>query len=254
MDDKERVYPSWPGDGATLAITKFQIASKYIITSTKDGKKIIEAAEDSYYRCYSPLEVVGIYSQLAKVKTDKDLLKFASQYGLLGISERQDIPISLVGIASSYRFTHWDYVSDSLKVAEEIRQLLDIVNGSDLKNVLGYVEELWPEWLPVLKDKDSRKLARAYVALRVSSKLGGVRLSASFTEKGEVAPGTAYYSLYDAVWHQFYIDLVGHVNYKQCPYCHSWHTGKGKFCPAPPFYSRSPCQNAYAVKKCRNKK
>ena len=31
---------------------------------------------------------------------------------------------------------------------------------------------MWPEWLPVLKDKDSRKLARAYVALRVSSKLG----------------------------------------------------------------------------------
>lgn len=249
----------WPGDGATLAIIKFGVAPGYDIEEHK-GEKIIAAEEDSEYRYYSPLEVDCIYSHLAAVKTEEDLCEFACRFGLLGVSERKDFPLSLAGQIPSYWSHIWDSVDESLKVAEEVRQLLELVNGCKVgkvihrKDVFGFIEELWPEYLPVLKNADSIRLTRAYVALRVSSKLGGVRLAASFTEKGDVAPGVAYFSLFDAVWHQFYVDLVGHAKFKQCPYCGAWHTGRGKFCPPPPYYSRSPCQNSYAVRKHNQKK
>jgi len=242
---------------------KFGIAPEYVIT-TEEGERVIHVpleALDADFKYYSPSNHPNIYTQLAAVRDEKTLLKFARRYGLLGIGDRKSIPVHLAGIASvSYKSATRDNVADFLDVAHTIRKLLGywtklLDTGEAIKRDLtwSFFEELWPEYAEILQNASDAELTRAYLAVRIARHLGGVRPAVNFTGEGRVAPGFAFLTLYDVVWFQFYQDLIGYSKFKQCPHCGAWHTGRGKFCPAPPLYSRSPCENAYAQKRHRNK-
>lgn len=251
-------------NAAWLSPTMFSVAPAYVITK----KDTVEASPEFLgspdgWRRYSPRETSCIYSHLATVKDRKTLLRFVSRFGLLGIQKRKDTPVHLAGIAPGHTSAASDHVGDILQVAADMSNILNAYSALEKGRIVErrFIESyivgedcLWPEWWDVLGNADSLALTRAYLALRVSAKLGGVRPAANFTAAGDVVPGYAYLSLHDAVWHQLYMDMTKQASFKECPFCGSWHTGAGIYCPAPPFYNRSPCENAYNQKLYRKRK
>lgn len=259
-----------------LFITKFGVANEYLAVSHEERRLVVISAgplinedvfenyqftppkEGENVKYYSINDVDSIYTHLAAVKDEKDLVMFAHKFGLLGIIDRKPMRLAHMGIVSvKQRLFIQDDVEESLRVAENMRSLLDIWGQIEKGFVLGknqfmdFAEEAYPEYTDLLKKVDEKTFTKAYVTLRVSKNLGGVRPTANFDSSGNPIPGFAYFSLIDAIWHSFYLSITGQAKFKQCPFCDSWHTGRGDFCPPPPITKRSLCENAYSQKKHR---
>jgi hypothetical protein len=213
------------------------------------------------YRYYSPNEADSIYSHFARVKDEKTLLKFASEFGLFGMKERRDIPIHLIGIKPGvYESAEEDSVEEMLSLAKEVRHVLhhwgNLQKGIPIEKefTLPLFEEVWPEYYDRFKNADEKTLTKGYLAMKISRRMAGVRPVANFTAEGKPVPGYAYISLYDAMWHQLYQAIVEEWKFKECPFCHTWHAGQGRFCPPPPGKKRSLCENAFNQREYRKRR
>lgn len=254
----------------TIFFTKFGVAAKYDIgTDTKNPlikiadevvKEIVFGEEKkSKLEFYSPFEVKSIYSHLAKVKDEKSLLKFVHRFGLLGVSEYENTKLKEVSyLPNSYIIHVLDNVDVTYKAADEIREIminLDNLNRGITINrdiAWDYINFFYPAGhADVLKKASDAKITKAYLILKVHKKLTGVLEAPNFTKSGDAIRGHAYLRLIDAIWHQFYLDLIEYDKFKECPYCHNMHTGQGVFCPAPPNSKRSACENAYNQREHR---
>ncbi len=247
-------------DQIPLFITKFAVFPRYEIVNYQ-GKRMITIAKGSNKplkeaRFYSPADVESIFTHLARVETEKDLLSFAHRFGLLGLEDRKLRPPQY---GPYLGFAH-DYVEDSLKAARDVELIINEIDRLDnqainpkltpyLKQIALDQINIYPDWKSKLKDADISTLLRASVAITISEHMDGTRPIITLTDAREMAPGYAYLSLYDAIWHQIYFAFTGFDKMKRCPACGLYHTGRSQFCPPPPFYNRSPCENTFHQKR-----
>ena len=261
------------------SISGFAVFPEYVITNRK-GKRLITVSDTTSdttsdtagetepgndmafhfgtgipYKLYYPENFKSIYTRLATVTDEKSLLRFVHQYGLLGTTRRY-LPHDLTPLAINAPITE-DQVNLCLDEANVMRYILeswiDAQNGISINRAMTG-DYLYTQWSSLQNDIDDITQTRAYLALRVTNYITGVRPVANFTPEGKLIPGFGYLSLSDAIWHQLYQDMISHEKFKECPRCKSWHTGRGRFCPSPPNYKRSPCENSYNQKKIYRKK
>ncbi|MGD0621449.1 MAG: hypothetical protein ABSA82_03150 [Thermacetogeniaceae bacterium] len=253
-------------------VSDFGVYPRYKIT-TYGGERIIyipwEDINDPEIEVkhYSPMDIDCIYSHFRTVEDEKSLLVFAHRFGLLGLKEREDTSVALAGYSSTSQTVPFDYVDKCLEEARKLRWYIEYIRRIDTSGNLSsnpevsrrYQEtismnlDLYPKWKAILQKASPAKQNRGDIALSVSNELGGVRPAASFTKDGTLIPGFAYLTLHDAIWHQLFITLTRQERFKECPFCHSLHTARGQFCPPPPFYKRSPCENGYYQRQHRGR-
>lgn len=263
-------------NAAQLFVTQFKVASKYVIeVEEKIGYVRIplrEIGRGMSFRDYSPTEAGSIYTHLAKVKDEKSLLKFVHQFGLLGLDIRNNKRGFPSGVIPKKIMGFEDKIIDIYDAAYEVRKILHYWGKLQKGDIIGRIlsldgekPELTIDFLRKTLDKDFVNMVnpehidkttptKIYLAFKISQNLSGVRPTANLSPAGDIIPGFAYLSLYDAIWHQLYLEITRQADFKECPHCQSWHTGRGKFCPPPPFYTRSPCENAFNQKEHRKKR
>ncbi len=255
-----------------LFLTHILVWPNYIFDKETNYIKIDTGAKGEPKE-YAPSEIKCIYTHLSRLRRNdlNSILDFVNQFGLLGYETRHEYSLHSNFSNQKIFTTIQERIEYITSAASDIAEVLDLwgkVNeGIPIDRVWHpttesnyqaltreYLEKALPAHKLTIREADSLTLSKMYIAFKASKHLGGVRPVANFTPKGEPIPGFAYLSLYDAIWHQLYMDMVTKAEFKQCPYCFSWHTGRGQFCPAPPFYKRSPCENAFNQRLHRQKK
>lgn len=273
---------------APLLVSRFAVYPKYVIAigiNSLWGEEfgnvpVVEASRENFSRdvklkLYFPSETRSIFSHLLKVNDENTLLWFVHKYGLLGVRSRTKYKIDSIpgpctisplaeDISSIYearqevkRFLdHWQ----QLKAGKPIEYVRDWIRVSDTEFEYQPIRltKDWigkrlasPEYVEMVKKADDIALTKLYLALWASKNIGGVRPIANLTPAGDVVSGFTYLSLHDAIWHQIYQLISENDTLKECPHCHHLHNGRRRFCPPPPGYKRSPCENAYNQKQKR---
>jgi len=248
-------------------ITKFGVADEYEETIFK-GKPFLKIKEglieeediknyriypiiSEHIKYYPPALTDSIHTYLAKVTDVKSLKRFVERYGLLGLWDKEDTSVAYSGNNPIEKILYLDNIEDSLMEARKVRMILSIYNSKEISrgrrpSILESLIKAYPDHKEVFEKADDKTLKTAYAAWYISGQMGGIHQTISFDEKGKPFPCFAYLALIDAIWHSLFQVVVQQEQFKECPECHSLHTGPRKFCPKPPYYKRSPCQNKYS--------
>lgn len=206
-------------------------------------------------RYYSIDSAPDIFSRFSQVRTEKDLIKFVQQYGLVGIGRQKtgELP------GRSITYVDPDPVNECLKEAATLRNLMELWNAPVMGELYLPGEKPFDIFENIIKpsinyllpkgsDLDRSTLLKIHVAETVSKNISGLKPHIGVSPIGEIFPVFIYPSLLDAIWHQLYVAITGESALKRCPYCQSLHTARNKFCPAPPQdppYKVSPCKDAF---------
>lgn len=238
-------------------MTKFFVYPEYVI----EGDKIL--AKNSYRgetaRFYIPNHHRPLWPHVSKITDEEELLKFAHRFGLLGVvngPSGTDLHNPMV------KTVKWDSVEETIKISSAFRELASLWKAANEGTTIppDVIEDakvlLWGKyWLQEernqVKNWSPEALAKSYVIANINAHLKGVRVQAQVAPDGKVKAGVDPVRLLDVAWYHFYLDITDGKPFKQCPQCGTLHTGKGKYCPAPPNYSRSPCENKRDRRKYR---
>lgn len=207
---------------------------------------------------YNPFRVPYLFEEIGRVNptSEKSILEFCNQYGLLGESARE-VPAHLAGL----KFEGWgDYRESLYYFARSVREMQDTLRlYYDIKRENPQLEEraadmvetlleLHPEWQGRLKNADALTIARARLMVRVNKHLGTVFPALQLGIDGRLYPGHTGLTLLGIAYFQLYEIITSDAQLRECPNCNSLfvpRTHRARFCPAPAGYGRSPCENRY---------
>lgn len=245
-------YP--PEKESDLKVFRWPVYRKYVFSTAwaeENGspvqKEFIEAEAFSKYRSINPFEHLFLYKELSKVQGREEVYEFACKYGLLTEKDREEL-------------------NSFLLHAFELRQCLELykaLQDKDYpameKNLLGEMVKARVFHRGTLSQSVLESLARKAIVDHVNKHLAGAR-PFLHCDKGEFFPAYTCENLLEAIYLQVYEVIGERKNLVRCKECGSLFVPSRKgqrFCPRPEGMgagTRSPCQNRYAVRKCRPNK
>ena len=205
------------------------------------------------------------YILFSRIENENDLMAFTNEYGLLG---KQQPILNEADGRDMATAAYPDKISESLKMAQEMRLLLKLWNQPEAANEIleslnsgtyknyNYMENSIKPTIKGLiagKHLDNSQIVKIFVAFTASSHINHIRASIAVTDKGDILQTFQYSSLRENLWHQFYLSLINKVTIKTCPECGLSHIGRGIFCPKPRFLrgtrNHSDCENRLNQRK-----
>lgn len=230
-------------------------------------------------RSFNPDQSEAIHNHFMKIVDIESLMKFVKAYGLIGINQTyygtpgndeslkvwdeitlllDDEKLKKVSLGEPGTVS-FDSIRKILEEAEKMRRVYDVLRSPEkfpdrhegLKtlakhNVKAYMRE---------KKYISAETAATIISFKIQGRNKRVKYDGQKKNEPVFIPTIEYTHLLPAIWFGLYNTVIEISKpFKECPYCHSWHTGRGKFCPPFEHQEISSCAHNYKINSYRQRK